>query len=72
MAMPKGYRTNININPSKIGTDRRQEILDWIAAKNTSYQMVFEEDMDQTLLDFIKSDKTIGLTIDGEVVPVIF
>jgi hypothetical protein len=31
-----------------------------------------EEDMDQTLLDFIKSDKTIGLTIDGEVVPVIF
>jgi hypothetical protein len=28
--------------------------------------------MDQTLLDFIKSDKTIGLTIDGEVVPVIF
>jgi hypothetical protein len=40
--------------------------------KNTSYQMVFLEDMDQTLLDFIKSDKTIGLTIDGEVVPVIF
>jgi hypothetical protein len=28
--------------------------------------------MDQTLLDFIKSDKTIGLTIDGEVVPVFF
>jgi hypothetical protein len=34
--------------------------------------MVFWKDMDQTLLDFIKSDKTIGLTIDGEVVPVIF
>jgi hypothetical protein len=73
MAMPKGYRTNININPSKIGTDRRQEILDGIAAKNTFLPNgVLEEDMDQTLLDFIKSDKTIGLTIDGEVVPVIF
>jgi hypothetical protein len=35
MATPKGYRTNININPSKIGVPhRRQEILDGLL-KNT-------------------------------------
>jgi hypothetical protein len=43
--------------PSKIGTDRRQEILDGIAAKNTFLPNGVLEDMDQTLLDFINQTK---------------
>jgi hypothetical protein len=35
MAMPKGYMTNINIKPGKIGFPRRQEILDDISDRGT-------------------------------------
>jgi len=73
MAMPKGYITNININPSKIGPERRQEILDDISDRGTFLPRgVMEEDMDQTFLEFLKSDERISLSIDGEKVPVIF
>ena len=73
MAMPKGYITNINIHPGKIGPERRQEILDDISDRGTFLPRgVLEEDMDQTLLEFLKSDERISLTIDGEKVPVIF
>ena len=73
MGMPKGYMTNININPGKIGPERRQEILDDISDRGTFLPRgVLEEDMDQTFLEFLKSDERISLTIDGEKVPVIF
>jgi hypothetical protein len=72
-AMPKGYLTNINIKTEKIGLERRQEILDGIADKGTFLPKgVMEEDMDETFIDFIQSDKRLSLSIDGEKVPVIF
>ena len=73
MAMPKGYITNINIQPKKIGPDRRQEILDGISDNGTFLpRAVFEEDMDEAVVDFVKSPDGFSLTIDGEKVPVIF
>lgn len=72
-AMPKGYLTNINIKNQKIGPDRRQEILDGIADKGTYLpKSVMEEDMDETVIDFVTSDKRLSLSIDGVKVPVIF
>ena len=72
-AMPKGYLTNINIKNEKIGVARRQEILDSIADKGTFLPRgVMEEDMDETFIDFVQSDKRLSLSIDGEKVPVIF
>lgn len=65
--------TNINIQPQKIGVERRQEILDDISYKGTFLpKSVLEEDMDESLINFIKNDKRINFTIDGVKVPVIF
>jgi hypothetical protein len=73
MAMPKGYRTNIDIVNHKIGPERRQEILDDIADNGTFLPRgVLEEDMDQSFIDFVGSKDGFLLTIDGEKVPVIF
>jgi hypothetical protein len=71
--LPKGYRTNININSQKIGLERRQEMVELIADKGTFLPKgVLEEDMDQSFLELLGSDKGMGLTIDGAKVPVIF
>lgn len=71
--MPKGYRTNINIIQGKIGPERRQEILDGIADKGTFLPKgVLEEDMDESFLAFVESDKGFSISIDGEKVPVYF
>jgi hypothetical protein len=71
MAVPKGFRTNININPGKIGPERRQEILDNISDKGTFLPRgVSEEDMDETFVEYVNGDLT--LSIDGQKVPVIF
>ena len=73
MGMPKGYMTNININPGKIGPERRQEILDDISDRGTFLPRgVLEEDMDQTLLAFLETDERMSLSLDGKKVPVIF
>ena len=73
MAVPKGYRTDININTGKIGPERRQEILDGIADKGTFLPKgVLEEDLDQTFIEFIENDERMNLSIDGKKVPVIF
>ena len=54
--LPKGFRNNININPGKIGPERRQEILDDIADNGTFLPRgVSEEDMDESFLDFVKT-----------------
>lgn len=69
--VPKGFRNNININPNKIGPERRQESLDDISDKGTFLPRgVSEEDMDETFIDFVKN--ILNLTIDGAKVPVIF
>ena len=71
MAVPKGFRNNININPSKIGPERRQEILDGIADKGTFLPRgVSEEDMDESFVEFVNND--LSITVDGEKVPVLF
>lgn len=69
--VPKGFRTNININPGKIGPERRQEILDDISDKGTFLPRgVSEEDMDEGFIEYVNND--LKLTIDGNKVPVIF
>jgi hypothetical protein len=73
MKLPKGFKTDINIVNGKIGPERRQEILDGISNKGTFLPKgVLEEDMDQTFIEFINSDKGLSITIDGQKVPVIF
>jgi hypothetical protein len=71
MAVPKGFRSDININPSKIGTLKREELLADISKNGTFLpRPVSEEDMDEVFIDFVKSG--LGITIDGEKVPVVF
>lgn len=72
-AMPKGYKTNINIVNGKIGPDRRQEILDGIANPGTFLPRgVMIEDMDQTFIEYVGSPEGLSISIDGQKVPVIF
>jgi hypothetical protein len=71
MAVPKGFRNNINIIEGKIGPARRKEILDGIADKGTYLPNgVSEEDMDQTFIEFVEN--SLGLTIKGAKIPVLF
>lgn len=73
MALPKNYRNNINIHNQKIGLERRQEILDKISFGGTFLpKSVFEEDMDQSFIEFLNSDKRMSISLDGKKVPVIF
>ena len=71
MAVPKGFRNNININPSKIGPERRQEILDGISDNGTFLPRgISEEDMDESFIEFVNNG--LSISIDGEKVPVLF
>jgi hypothetical protein len=71
MAVPKNFRTNLNISPVKIGPERRQEILDGIADKGTFLPRgISEEDMDETFVEFVNND--LGISIDGTKIPVLF
>ena len=71
MAVPKGFRKNINLIKSKTGLDRRQEILNDIDNKGTFLPRgVMYEDMDKSFVNFMTEDMSIN--IDGERVPVIF
>jgi hypothetical protein len=73
MAMPKGYKTNIDITQGKIGFPRRQEILDGIADKGTYLPRgVMEEDMDQSFVEFMNLDEGLSISVDGAKIPVIF
>lgn len=69
--VPKGFRNNININPSHIGPVRRQEILNDIA-DNSGFlpRGVSEEDMDETFVEYVKND--LAITINGQKIPVLF
>jgi hypothetical protein len=71
MALPKGFIKNIKLVKSKVGFERRQEILDDIDNKGTYLPRgVAYEDMDTSFVDFIKDDMKINL--DEKEVPVIF
>lgn len=57
---PKGFRTNININPSKIGVERREEILHEITDNSTFLPRgVYQADMDASFVEYIKNDLNI-------------
>ena len=71
--LPKGFRTNINIKPTKIGLERREEILEGIESKGTFLPKGVDiESMDQTFVEYLNSDKGLSITIDENKVPVIF
>lgn len=73
MVMPKGFLTNINIHNQKVGPERRQEILNDIADKGTYLPKgVFEEDMDEAFIEYLKDKNGLSISIEGEKVPVIF
>jgi len=73
MAVPKGWRSNINIVNQRVGPERRLEIQDGITDNGTFLPKgILEEDMDQGFMEFLKDDERVKLTIDGDVVPVIF
>ena len=71
MAVPKNFKTNININPTKIGFEKREEILHGIEDKGTFLPRgVNGEDMDETFIEFIKNK--LKVSFDGAEVPVLF
>lgn len=69
--IPKGFQKDIKVTKSKIGFERRQEILDNISYKGTFMpRTIGYEDIDKSTINFIEED--LSITIDGEKVPVIF
>jgi len=71
MAVPKGFRKDINIVRQPYGFEQRQGYLDDISHKGTFLPRgVMYEDMDTTFIEFIEND--LEISIDGEKVPVLF
>jgi hypothetical protein len=71
MAVPKNFRNNLNINPSKIGVEKRQELFDGIVDHQGFLPRgVMISDMDSSVIDEFKTN--LGLTLNGVNVPVIF
>ena len=71
MAVPKGFRKDINILRQPYGFEQRQGYLDDIARKGTFLPRgVMYEDMDTTFIEFVESD--LAINIDGKKVPVLF
>ena len=69
--IPKGFKNNLKITPTKIGPARRREILNDIADKGTYLPNgVSEEDMDETFVSFINKD--LSISVDGVKVPILF
>ena len=71
MALPKGYKTNINIRNTTVGPERRHDMTRKIM-KGSGYlpRGVMYEDLDTTVIKFVKEE--LKLVLDDEVVPVIF
>ena len=71
MGLPKNYRKNLKITPTKIGFAARQQILDNIADPGTYLPKgLLHEDMDRDFIEYVKND--IDLVLGGEQTPVIF
>lgn len=71
MPKPKGFKKEILLNKTRVGQDRRDDLLEDVR-KNTAYlpKGVMHEDLDRTFVEF--ANKEVAITIDGEKVPVIF
>jgi len=71
MAVPKGFRKDINIVRQPYGFEQRQGYLDDISHKGTFLPRgVMYEDMDTSFIEFIEND--LEISIDGDKVPVLF
>lgn len=71
MAVPKGFRKDINIGRQPYGFEQRQGYLDDISHKGTFLPRgVMYEDMDTSFIEFVEND--LQISIDGEKVPVLF
>lgn len=71
MAIPKGFKKNMPLSPIKVGSERRQELLDNIANQGTYLPRgVYYEDMDKSFIEFVERD--LKIVIDGVDVPVLF
>ncbi len=73
MAVPKGFRNNINIYNQKLGPEHREELTKTIA-KHGGYlpRGINIEDHDQAFVDFLNSDTGLAISIDGVKIPVFF
>ena len=70
MALPKKEKNYLPLIPTKVGVERRQEMLDDITDYGTFLPKgVLHADLDKGILDFVKDD--IKLTVDGKVVPTV-
>lgn len=70
MALPKKEKNYLPLIPTKVGVERRQEMLDDITNDGTFLPKgVLHADLDKGILDFVKED--MKLTVDGKVVPTV-
>ena len=70
MALPKKEKKYLPLVPTKVGQERRQEMLDDITVDGTYLPKgVLHADLDRGILDFVKDD--ITLTVDGKTVPTV-
>jgi len=79
MALPKKKKTDININPPKVGFDYLEYGMDRIEQlmldtdEKTTYlpRTILFEDIDRTMRDYVMNDD-LSLNIDGNEVPVFY
>lgn len=70
MALPKKVKKYLPLTPTKVGDERRQQMLDDITDNGTYLpKSVLHADMDRGILDFIKND--LKLVVDGKTVPTV-
>ncbi len=70
MALPKKEKNYLPLIPTKVGVERRQEMLDDITDYGTFLPKgVLHADLDKGILDFVKDD--LKLTVDGVIVPTV-
>lgn len=70
MALPKNTKKYLPLIPTKVGNERRQQMLDDITDHGTYLpKSVLHADLDRGVLDFVKND--LKLVVDGKVVPTV-
>ncbi len=70
MALPKNTKKYLPLVPTKVGNERRQQMLDDITDHGTYLpKSVLHADLDRGVLDFVKND--LKLVVDGKVVPTV-
>ena len=70
MALPKQQKKYLPLVPTKVGKERRQELLDEITEHGTFLPKgVLHADLDKGMLDFVKEG--LKLDIDGKTIPTV-